>query len=299
MANLGVVQGNCSAENVVHSRVGDCDVEPGLITGLIAVPRNKRFSSDIETFQEELAAAVLAGQAIPIFGIEGATASGGDLQTGATDYGTNQSFGVNPWTIAYRILPGGVCLERALGDLDKKSMRFIWVEASGRIWLATTKTSAGVVQLMGFEGTAMTYNALPQNATTPFMKYFNVSYTANHRAEWLDGSTFVLDSIPEGLMGVTLVAGTAAGTARIVGACGGEDQGAIMAQMAGATADLKTAFVNDAGVNPTSANIDPETGLVTIAPAGAYRVASAVVLDGLNIVGYDGLPQTVQIEAAA
>ncbi len=124
----------------------------------------------------------------------------------------------------------------------------------------------------------------------------NVSFEESWQKERQNTQSFTIDAVPDGLLGIALVPGTVAGTANIVTACGGIDVGAQIASVA--TTTITTAFINEAGANPTTATIDPDTGIVSIAPAGSYRIAPASVLDGLDIVGYDGLNKFATITGA-
>jgi hypothetical protein len=82
---------------------------------------------------------------------------------------------------------------------------------------------------------------------------------------------------------------------RIVSTCGGQDFGALWAD------EWKEgAFLDASGQNPTAATVDKDTGILTIAPSTAsYRVAPASVLDGMDIIGLDGLNTFVSAAAKA
>lgn len=289
MAILGKIAGKCAASDPVYTRVGGCDLEPKLINSLLATPLDFKLPiTDPAAFNEAIEAGIIAGKIIPIGGIEGATVTGGDLASRTTDYGTNIPVGVNPISVPYNVTNGGMCLEKALSILNGKKMRFFWVDADGMVWGTAISDTEG----RGFVGTAYMTRTMGTNQTTPYVKNFNVGYEVAFDKEWTNNFALDLTANIDGLMGIQLE--VADGQTRIVNACTGEDVGATIASMA-ESADLKTIFVQQNGTAATTATIDADTGAVTIAPAGSYRIASAVVLDGLNIVGFAGLNKYVAI----
>ena len=102
-----------------------------------------------------------------------------------------------------------------------------------------------------------------------------------------------LPNVPDGLIGVALKAG-ATGTASVVTACGGEDITAEYGDKWKANM-----FINDSGTAATTATFDLATGLLSIAPAGKYRVASASVLEAGDILGLDGVGEYADVSASA
>ena len=58
-------------------------------------------------------------------------------------------------------------------------------------------------------------------------------------------------------------------------------------------------FINDSGTAATTATFDSATGLLSIAPAGKYRVASASVLEAGDILGLDGVGEYADVSASA
>lgn len=287
----GTISAACAGGKRARTRIGSCDVEPGLIVGLFATPVDATFPVSETEFNTQLPGNIASGKIIPIMGIEGAVPTGGDLATNTTNYGTNIPVVINPPSIPYQILSGGACLEKELAKLNKGKMRFMWIEASGRLWRHITVNAAGEEVAMGFKGIAMFYPTLAQNNTTPYMKYFNVAYGAVWYDEWLNKDLINSDPNAQGLMGIKLEAGDP-GTARIVGVCSGQDYGVeIAAMLDGVATDM---FIP----TPTTVAINPDTGLVTISPAGAYRIAGAEALDAMNVIGFDGLPETTEITAA-
>lgn len=286
MAFLGNIQGVCAANDIVHTRVGDCDVDPSLVSTLLVTPLDFTVPTTTnEAMSAAFKAGIIAGKVVPINGIEGADATGGDVANYATPYGTNIPVGINAVSVPYVIMNGGACLEKELSKLNRKQRRIFWIDSNGMVW--GTEVSEGVGR--GFIGSVMMTRTMATNQTTPYVKTFNVGYSAAFEAEW--NNRFALESAGsyDGLMGVKLVSGTAEGTARIVAACSGSDEGMNIASML-ETTDAKALLVDATGANPTTADIDPDTGLISnIAPTAGYRIAPASVLDGLNVVGYDGI----------
>lgn len=288
---LGKIQGKCATTDMVHTR-SNCDVDQGLIASLLVTTLDFTFPTTTpDEFNEAIQAGILAGKVVVINGIEGADATGGDVAQATTPYGTNIPVGINAVSVPYYLNSGGSCLEKELSKLNRMQRRIVEIDKAGMAW--GTEISEGVGR--GFIGSIMTTHTRATNNTTPYIKYFNVGYTSDYENEW--NNRFAIESATfDGLMGIMLVPGTVGGTARIVDSCSGMDVGAEIA--AAATTPVTTAFIDESGANPATATIDPDTGVVTIAPAGSYRIAPATVLDGLNIIGYDGLNKFAAITPA-
>lgn len=289
---IGKIQSNCAAESTVHTRVGDCDVNLSLVSALLATSLD--FTAPIDdpaTFLAAIKAGILAGRVVPINGIDGADVTGGDVQNYTTPYGTNIPTGLNPTTIAYNLIRGGSCLEKELTALNRKQRRFIWLDSAGMAWGEATADGLG----RGFVGSIMVTHTLPTAQNAPYLKYFNVAYTAAHESEWANRFAIESPSEFDGLMSAVLEQTATAGQMRIVNPCSGEDVG-----IAFATEWAPSAFADSTGAAPTAATMDEDTGVLTLAPTtGSFRILGAAVLDGLDIIGLDGLNTFVSAAAKA
>lgn len=290
MAYIGKIQSNCAAESVVHTRVGDCDVNLSLVTSILVTSLDFTFpTDDPAAFLAAIKTGILAGRVVPIGGIEGANLTGGDVQNYSAEYGTNIPTGLNPTTIAYNLIRGGSCLEKELTALNRKQRRFIWLDSAGMAWGEATADGLG----RGFVGSIMVTHTLPTAQNAPYLKYFNVAYTAAHETEWANRFAIESPSEFDGLMGAVLQQTATAGVMKIVNPCSGEDVGITYA-----AEWAPGAFADSTGAAPTSATMNPDTGVLTIAPTTAsFRILGAAILDGMDIIGLDGLNTFVSAAA--
>lgn len=288
----GKIQGKCATEEIAHTRVGDCDAIPAIVKALLITPLNFTFPiTSAEAMATALNQGILAGLVIPINGVTGEDGSGGEAATFATPHGPNIYTGVTARTVPYQLAGTGACMMKALQNLNLKNKRVIKIDVLGMVWGNAVSDTVG----RGFKAQLLFTDAEPTNETTPYLNYLNAAYSSDYAKEKANGFALETTSDFEGLAGITLVAGAAAGQARIVNACTGADEGVAIAAMLDGS-DAKSLLVNEAGVNPTAATIDPDTGLLTgITPTASYRIVSAAVLDGLNVVGYDGIKQIVNL----
>lgn len=292
MATYGKIQGKCAVEEIVHTRVGDCDAIPAITKTLLLTPLNFTFpTTSSEAMVQALKQGVLAGLVIPINGITGEDGSGGEAATFTTLHGPNIYTGVTAKTVPYQLAGTGACMMKALQNLNLKHKRIIKIDVNGMVWGNAVSDTVG----RGFRAQLLFTDAEATNETTPYLNYLNVAYSSDYASEKANGFALEATADFDGLTGITLVPGAASGQAQIVNACSGKDEGVEIAAMLDGS-DAKALLVNDAGVNPTAATIDPDTGLITgITPTAPYRIVSAAVLDSLNVVGYDGIKKLVDL----
>jgi hypothetical protein len=247
--------------------------------------------TDEAAFTAAIKAGILAGQVAPLAGLEGAPITGGDLQSNSTEYGSNIPAGIAAPSFDYDYRRGGVCLEEALMALNGKQRRIVWIDKNNFAWGEAVSETQG----RGFLGTVMAHPTFATANTAPFIKRFNVAHEDAFWTAWASKFAMPVNDPFDGLIGVVLQQTATAGEMRIVSTCGGQDFGALWAD------EWKEgAFLDASGQNPTAATVDPDTGILTIAPtAGSYRVAPASVLDGLDIIGLDGLNTLVSAAAKA
>ncbi len=290
MAYLGKVTGRCSEESIVHTRIDNCDINPGRTKAILETSIN--FTFPINNSADFIAAikdGILHGQVTPINGISGADATGGEVQNYTTPYQENRPTGTAPVSIPFVLGSGGTCLFKELMQLNGKMRRIVEIDMANIAWGEAISDVEG----RGYLGYVYATETRAMNPTTPQINYFNVSYTANHENELLNRFGLEANATFDGLMGVVLQQTATAGQMRIVNPCTGTDVGIEYA------ADWKVgAFVDNTGAPPQSATMNEDTGILTIAPTtGSFRIVGAAQLDAMNIVGLDGLNQFVSAAA--
>lgn len=294
MEYLGQILGLCN-NNRPRTGLPNCDIEPGAIVALLYTPGNAVFPMD-ETFAETLEAYLYGTGSqyiIPIKNITDDPLTGGDANT--QDKGTrggSVTIGENQTLISYQI-DGGSCFVKELYKFEGMTGRFFLVDSKGICW-GTAIQQGGKTMWRGFAATDIFPREIPANGTTPFGVYLDVRFSMNYREEKKNraGLYIGLSAVPDGLIGVTLQAGTA-GTAKVVTACGGDD---VTAEWGSSWA--ATMFVTESGTEATTVSYDDTTKLLSIAPAGSYRIAEASVLKAGEITGLDGAETFTTITSA-
>ncbi len=298
MDRKGIIYGSCADEDAIRSGKGRCDIRPGLTKYLLLADKRARFPLDPAEFNAAIKSYIYTNaitRLIPIGEIDGGTPSGGTLETQSSEYGDNTTTGVAAITVPYHLKGASLCQRKELSKLNRRDFQIFHVDANGNIF-GWAISEGGAESFVGYTGTTFVYDEMAQNNTTPWGLRVNVDYSGNFYHEQDHAHGFALDNaVPNGLIGVTLQQTTTAGQMKIVSACGGEDAGI---QFAGEWAP--EAFIDESGANPTSAAMNPDTGILTIAPTSAkYRIADAEVLNGLDIVGLDGVQTLVSAAAKA
>jgi hypothetical protein len=288
----GFILKNCTNSNA-HTRPGSCPTFQGRPAGLIFTSRNALFSTDPDTFNQEIREAIYASgqkikdRATPVMQIANMAASGGDLQTSQEGWGGTQFTGLNEVREDYTIVKGGNCLYKQLSKLNDQEMRVFKIDNKGMIFGTVTEVE-GVEKFRGYElSTIGTYLRPAADNAAAIM--LSLVYSANLQQESIDSHAFELsgDEI-EGLWGIQLKK-TAAGKAQVVEACSGEDLTAIFGNSL-ANANI---YLNKTGGNPTAVTF--ANGVLTFTPAGAYRIADAATLKAANIEGYEGEEDYIDI----
>lgn len=292
MEPKGTIATNCS-ESDVRTRRADCDRSEGKPMGLIITSPSALYPLDSAEFLENIESYVSADgtlRMMPVSGVVGLTHNGGDIN--APDlgtYGGPRPIGLNALNDAFQI-DGGDCLYKELSKLNGRRVRIFRYDDAGYLF-GTVVSKDGQDYFAGFEATVFVTNTRTDGSTLP-----NLSITAyyslnDERAEINKSSVYLENGMPEGLLGVMLQA--VGNNAKVVAVCDQTDVTATYGD------DWKTTmFINDSGTVATTATFNSETGLLTIAPAGKYRVAPAKVLAAGNITGLDGVNTLVQINAA-
>lgn len=288
---LGKVVGNCLDE-LPYTGIGSCPKQEGKTVALLITPRNATFPVDAKEFITQLGKDVVAlpaNRVFPVKNIIGMTINGGDINAPEMGtYGGTAPTNLNAKNIAYQI-DGGDCLYKELAKFNKRKMRVFRVDDEGFVYGTVTK-EGDATKFVGFECTLYA-NRVPTDGSTAYNLTLNVYYTPNLENEEKNMHAFQADlpAIPDGLIGLTLVKGSAANKAKVVTACGGED----VTDEFGESWDA-TCFLTSAGAAPTSATY--ENGEITfVGGEGGVRVAGADKLNTAGIVGFEGIPEIVSL----
>lgn len=254
---------------------------------LILTALNAVYPTDPAEFIAGLSGWISASDSSRMFPIKGVVAgalNGGDIATAELGtYGGSAPIGINQLNIAYQF-DAGDCFYKELFKVRKRKMRMFRVDDEGYVY-GTIVTRGDKEYVAGFEVTLMplyTQSDGSTETTIGLTAYYSVNYEFELAAK--NGVNVGLNSIPDGLIGLVLKAGETAGTAYVITSCSGEDVTAEYGD------DWSTEmFLNNSGGNPTTVTFKKESGELTIAPAGSYKVASASVLAAGNIIGYEGV----------
>ena len=294
MPFLGQIIGRCG-QDTPHTGAGFCPKKEGKTVAIILTGPNAFYEADPVKFVEELSAHVTAidsKRMYPIKGVVGMPISGGDINAPELGvYGGATPEGLNAKNIAYQI-DGGDCLYKELAKTNKRKMRIFHIDDEGFIY-GTVVVRDGKEYFAGFEITVYAVRVRTDGSTAYNLSLY-AYYSVNNESEEKNmfGFEVGLANIPDGLVGVILKTGAAAGTVQVVTACGGED---ITPEYG---PDWTPAmFINDSGIQAATVSYGAN-GMLTIAPAGKYRVASSAVLATGDILGLEGLPQLTQIPGA-
>lgn len=294
---LGQIINKCGDENV-HPGKGNCTVPPGKVKYLLLTAPNAVYPMDPDEFIAGLPGYVTDPgmlRMVPIGSVSGNDPSGGDIITTAPgNYGGTETVGINQKSVSYQIEGADKCQYKELSKLNRKTKRVFEFTDSG--YVEGTVRMVGNPPVPGFAGYLGKIYVWETKATgtEPYKVYLTVDYSADYESENQNSHSFEVGvgNFPSGLQGVSVEV-VEGGTVRIVTSCGGED----ITAMYGDDWDI-AAFVNETGGNPTTATFNAQTGLITLAPTGKYRVANADVLNGLNIIGYEGSNIYVQVTVA-
>lgn len=286
----GQIIGNCGNETP-HTGLGNCPKQEGKIVALLVTTRSLNFSVNATEFITGLSNATIAAPSVrlfPIKNIVGMTINGGDINApDLGNYGGPAPTNLNAKNVAYQI-DGGDCLYKELAKFNKRKMRVFRVDDEGYVY-GTVIEENGTKKFAGFECTLYA-NRVPTDGSTAYNLSLYVYYTPNNEIEEKNMNAFEvgLTSIPDGLIGLTLVKGSTSGKTKIVTICGGDD----VTDEIGSKLTTDT-FLNDSGEHPTT--VTYAKGEITIEPAGSYKIADAGTLSGVDIVGFEGVDEYVSL----
>lgn len=288
----GKIYGVCPNNDDVNTGTGECGVQPDVPSAILICDPTARYSTDPLEFNDSLHDFIIAQDVTKILpvAIEDSTTTGGEWKT-RTAGDIQKTIGHTQKIEVFNVANADMCLYKEIAKTNGWKVRVFRVYRN-RMIDGTTLIEGDVTSFVGYSATI--YSREVRDTANGYSIEVQVTYDINNEYEEKNMQVFQLDQIPEGLIGVSLVPGATGGTANIVTACGQVDLGRKWA-----TKWAVTAFINDAGANPTTATVNPTTGVLTIAPAGNYRVAPAVVLDPLGIIGLNGTSDFATIAAGS
>lgn len=288
----GQIIGNCTTETP-HTGVGSCPKQMGKIVALIVTTKTESYPMDATGFKGKLVTGpynVANSRMYPIKDLVGMTINGGDINAqDVGTYGGQVPVGLNAKNVAYQVNAGD-CMYKELMKLNRRKMRVFLVDEEGYVYgtvVSVSGASGNEEKFAGFEATLYA-TRVPTDGSTPYNLSLYVYYTANNENEEknMHAIEIGLTNIPDGLIGVTLVKGSAAGKARVITACGGED---LTLDYAWDSMD----FLNESGTNPTSVTKSGKE--LTFEPEGSYRVVNAVSLYENQKYGLEGIDEYVSL----
>jgi len=287
----GIIASNCNPNNNPHTKVGACAMFEGTPSGLIFTHKDGLFSTEKEAFNLELADGVYApgiNRVIPVSsGIVALGLNGGDLKTSQEGFGPESPVGLNALREDYTITAGGICLYKQLTKLDKRQVRLFKVDQT-QIAYGTVATIGGEDKMRGYLVTVGVSRRINTGEASGAI-ILSLFYDANFQNEDINGNSIPLTETIEGLTGIILRKGSAAGKASVIVACSGDDLTATY----GTEFAEATLYEQEDGTNPTT--VTYLSGELTIAPAGKYKIVDALTLKGVGIEGYEGEEEYVNI----
>lgn len=290
MAYLGQIQGNCQ-QDVPYTGIGDCNVKEGKTVALLITGYNALYPIDKATFISNLNGYVSQEgnlRMYPVNSVIANTINGGDINAPEAGFSGPQPTNLNVMNVIYQV-DAGNCFYKEIAKLNKRKVRVFRVDDQGYIF-GTVIVKGDEQFFAGYEATTYAY-ITPTDGTTLTAINLAVYYSANREKELKNMHAFEIQEVPTGLLGVLLQKGATTGTAKVVGACDGEDY----TSMYGEDWD-ETMFVNASGANPTTVAYSSTTGLLTFTPATAsYKVASASLLAAGDILGIEGVNQLTDL----
>lgn len=287
---IGQIKGNCKV-SIPLTGAESCAKQEGKVASLIVTGLNAYYPVEESAFIASLVGNVVsvgANKMYPIKNVVGMAISGGDINAPELGtYGGPAPTNLNAKNVAYQI-NGGDCLYKELAKLNKRKMRIFRVDDEGYVYGTIVKRNDEYF-FAGFECTLYAMRT-PTDGSSAYNLSLYAYYTPNNEDEEKNMSAINvgLVNIPDGLIGITLKKGKTSGVASVITACGGED---ITSEYGEKWAT--SMFTDEAGANPESVTFDENTGLLTFAPAKAFRVVSSAIL---GIDGLEGINEFVDLK---
>lgn len=284
------IYGNCPDNSDINTGRGECGIQPDVPAAILITDVNARYPSDPDAFREALHDAIIAGDVTRILpvAVQDETSTGGEFKT-RTVGDVQRTIGLTQKISLFFLENPDLCLYPEVSKTDGWNARVFIVYKNGFIE-GTQITDGDTTYFAGYA--ASLYSRETRTTADGYNVEMQVTFTTAYQMEIKNKEVFKLDSIPLGLVGITLEQRTDG--IHVVTACGGVDVGKKYP-----TEFDVTAFRNEAGASPTTATVNASTGVVTIAPAGNYRVAPAAILDGLGIIGFNGVNQFIAVSTSA
>lgn len=286
---LGTIQDTCSESKQIHTGRGQCSTGEGKTIALLITKTNAAFPLDPEEFKSKLESYVNSEGPLkiwPITNITENTPNGGDIATTAVGFAGDRAVGYNGFSEVYRV-DAGDCFFKQISQFNRQPAYVFRIDDTLSLQ-GVVRVQNGKEVLTGFEAsTLMAQRTKGTSMTDIYQVALSVNYSVNYGSVELPNlHSFKLDQIPTGLIGVMLKKNGSG--VKVVSSCDGYDYTRNYEW----TADL---FANASGAVPTSVTFNESTGLLTISPAGSYRILGASVLSEHDIYGLDGIKEFVDI----
>lgn len=295
MEIIGNINSNCSDNVPVHTGLGDCNKQEGKTVALLISKRNAVYPLEAAAFNTGLIGAngyvnTDSGlRLLPLKSIINNTPTGGDIATVDVGFAGPRPSGYNAFSELYQI-DAGDCLYKQLAQLNKTRARVFRVDDQGNIY-GTAVMIDGEKKFVGFDSYLMTQRTKGSDNSVIYSLSLAVYYSVDYSSIELPNlHSFVVNQIPEGLIGVTLEKGPTTGTAKVVSTCDGQDYTSNYG-----SEWMPNMFANVAGASPTTVTYSASTGLLTFAPIAAYRIKSAPTLIAGDIQGLEGVNNYVDL----
>jgi hypothetical protein len=288
----GFIESLCNAEGSVYTKIRGCAEFESAPLGIIIHDRDVSYTLKRDEFDTEIKNGITAPgpkRITPLlWGLTDFQVSGGDVRTSQEGFGRTRVIGINTKSIVLIYDEGGLCLFKQLKKLNGRLVRVFLVDNQLRAY-GTAFTKDDVDKFRGFLAEiAVTRrdNTGTQSPAVLVTLYFDATYEQEEK----NISGFLLSEQIEGLSGLVLKK-TGTGKAKVIASCSLDDITAIYND------DIANPllYVNGMGVRPTTVGYNAATEDLTFTPLGIYKVADAAALAAVNIEGYEGEDEFVDL----
>ena len=285
---LGQVQGSCGTKQG-YAKKEKCDVIEALPAMLLLAQIGETFPADAGAFKDALQGYINEGKIIPVSGLAGAEAEGGDAATAQVgSYGPNRVTGINAYVRTFAV-DGGDCLFKALKDLQ--GQWGVFVLDKNMYLRGYVKENNGAEVFCGHDADVFVTETEATGGTV-YSISVRVAYGVDYDNQRKNRHTIKLDTMPDGLVGVVLQK-VSDGKVKVVSACGGTDYTTLFKETV-----APAMFIDNTGKAVTTATYNEDDDTVTLSPTTApVRVAGADVLSENEVFGIGGIDKFVNVGA--
>lgn len=238
---------------------------------------------DPETFSANINSYVVTNgvnRIYPIGGIVGNDLTGGDVTTSDIGFSGTRPISTAQVVESYQV-DGSDCLYKELAKFNGRKMRVIRVDADNYAY--GTIISRGDDELFAGFLAYVWIRRIKATGTDAYQLFIDLYYLNTYDNELKNLNAIPISEAPEGLVPVRVA--TVTGGSQVVSDCSG-----VVYTTTYGDEWSSEMFINSTGEAATAVTYDENTGLLTITPTGAYRVADATVLQAGDIFGITGIP---------